>query len=92
MLRSLLGFVRALLAQMIALVLRRVTVMYCHVWLKEEVSTIENWNQNMKDLLGIVLAAAAATLCIVIDMVLKEDDAQCHHYPLQLLDRLILSP
>ncbi len=30
----------------------------------------------MKDFLGIILAAAAAALCIAIDVILKEDDLQ----------------
>jgi len=31
-------------------------------------------NLNPKDVLGVILAAAAAVLCVAIDVILKEED------------------
>ena len=31
-------------------------------------------NLNPKDILGVILAAAAAVLCVAIDVILKEED------------------
>ena len=73
MLKSLLKLVRAILVQLVTTILSRTAIVQ-NRWNERRYPDNDKLNLNPKDILGVILAAAAAVLCVAIDVILKEED------------------
>ena len=73
MLKSLLKLVRTVLAQLVTMLLHNAVIVQ-YQWNGRRYPDNDKLNLNPKDILGVILAAAAAVLCVAIDVILKEED------------------